>query len=116
MRTVKLRLEMDVCKSKGVVMSEIKTLDEFVDELIRLSNQAGYDPKAFRQMRARLGTVEAIKRLVIAGEIQSGFTRLKELGLLEWSLEAAVLKFPTEFTSEYEEAAKWRLDQAKEND
>ena len=94
-------------------MSEIKTLDEFIEESIRLSKQAGYNPTAFSQMRARHGTVEAIKKLVIAGDIKSGFIRLKELGLLEWSLEAAVLKFPNEFTSEYEEAAKWRLEQAK---
>jgi TfoX/Sxy family transcriptional regulator of competence genes len=62
---------------------------------------------------ARWGTKEAIRRLVISGDIQSGFKKAQELGLLDWSLEAAVLKFPDEFDSSVRQAAQWRLDQAR---
>ena len=53
-----------------------------------------------------------MKHLVVSSEIQSGFKRLKELGHLELSVEAAILKFPDEFTSEERDAARWRLEQA----
>jgi hypothetical protein len=50
---------------------------------------------------------------MVSGEIQSGFKRLRQLGLLEWSIEAAVTKFPDEFPRQIREAAEWRLQQAK---
>ena len=89
-------------------------LDAFIDETIRLARQKGYHPTAFIAMRQRHGTVPAISRLVVSGDIQSGFKRLRELGLLDWTIEAAVMKFPAEFNREVWEAAKWRLEQAKE--
>ena len=88
-------------------------LEAFIDELIRLSAKSGYHPTVFIGMRARHGTVPAISRLVTSGEIQSGFRRLQQLGLLDWTIEAAVTKFPDEFSREVQEAAEWRLRQAK---
>jgi hypothetical protein len=64
-------------------------------------------------MRAQHGTVEAIERLVQSGDVQSGFKRLKQLGLLEWTIEAAVMKFPTEFTRNARQCAEWRLQQVQ---
>jgi hypothetical protein len=87
-------------------------LEAFIDESIRLSRQHGYNPTAFIVMRARLGTIDAIAQLMVSGEIQSGFKRLQQLGLLEWSIEAAVTKFPDEFSRQIREAAEWRLQQA----
>ncbi len=87
------------------------TLEPFIDESIKRSNKKGYHPTTFIRMRSDYGTIPAIKRLVESGEPQSGFRRLKELGMLDWSLEAAVLKFPQDFpdrkTAEY---ARARLD------
>lgn len=60
-------------------------------------------------MRARYGTIEAIKRLVVSGEIQSGFKRLKALNRLQWSLEQCVLEFKDHFDKPTVECAKWRL-------
>lgn len=93
-------------------MPEADDLDRFIDESIRQSVAKGYRPATFIQMRQRWGTKEAIKRLAVSGEIQSGFVRLKDLELLEWSIEAAVLKFPTHFEKPYREAAEFRLSQA----
>ncbi len=89
-------------------------LEAFIDETIRIARERGYNPTAFIAMRHRHKTIEAISRLVINGEIQSGFRRLKTLGLLDWSIEAAVLKFPGEFTSEVRQCAEFRLRVARE--
>ena len=88
-------------------------LEAFIDESIRISGEHGYYPSAFTGMRRRHGTKVAIDRLVRSGDIQSGFKRLESLGLLEWTIEAAVLKFSDEFSRGLREAAEWRLSQAK---
>ena len=64
--------------------------EAFCDEGIRRARQAGYQPTVFQGMRARHGTVAAIEKLVQNGKAQTGFKRLKSLGLLDWSIEAAV--------------------------
>jgi hypothetical protein len=92
---------------------DIKALNDFVDESIRRSNEKGYYPSVFIEMRKNHGTVIATKRLVETSEIQSGFVRLKQLDLLDWSLEAAVIKFPILFDTMTREYAGFRLSQAK---
>jgi len=67
-------------------------------------------------MRRDHGTLEAIERLVQSGDIQSGFKRLKQLDLLRWTVEAAILKFPSEFTRNARDCAQWRLEQAEAED
>ncbi len=91
-------------------------LESFIDEMIRLSQQKGYHPKTFISMRERHKTVPAISRLVESGAIQSGFKRLDELGLLDWTIEAAVMRFPTEFSADTRECAEFRLRLAREGD
>jgi hypothetical protein len=85
-------------------------LESFIDELIRRSKERGYNPSVLVRMRAEHGTLEAIERLVQSGEVQSGFRRLKQLALLDWSIESAVTKFPTEFSRNARECAEWRLN------
>jgi hypothetical protein len=43
-------------------------------------------------MRRQHGAIEAIERLVQSGDIQSGFKRLQQMALLDWTIEAAVIK------------------------
>jgi hypothetical protein len=86
------------------------TLDQFVDELIRRAAAHRYVPTTFIRMRADYGTVSAIRKLVETSEPQSGFRRLKELGMLDWSLESAVLAFPCQFTAKTIKFARARLD------
>jgi hypothetical protein len=88
-------------------------LEAFVDELLKRAKERGYNPTIFQGMRRQYGTVQAIERLVQSGDIQSGFTPLKELGLLEWSIESAVVRFPSEFTRNTRECAQWRLQQVQ---
>ena len=96
-----------------VVMATNSELEAFIDESVRISMKNGYHPTAFLEMRSRYGTVGAMDRLMRSGEIQSGFKRLEALGLLEWSVEAGVLRFPDEFSREVRTAAEWRLAQAR---
>ena len=95
------------------IVSAEYDLESFVDESIRVSRANSYDPHIFVRMRTDHGTVGAIERLVRSGDIQSGLSRLVEMELSEWSVEAAVLRFPDEFSEQDRQAAEWRLCQAR---
>jgi hypothetical protein len=61
----------------------------------------------------RQGTLETINRLMRSSEVPSGFTRMVELGLKEWTLEWAVTseKFRSLFPDKLVQAnAQARLD------
>jgi hypothetical protein len=90
-------------------------LEAFIDETIRVSNEHGYHPTTFQRMRRDYGTIGAIERLVQSGDIQSGFTRLYDLGLVRWSIESAVTKFPGEFSRNAIKCSEWRLQQVGES-
>lgn len=89
-------------------------LEAFIDETIKRAAAAGYHPTEFIRMRRTYQTVPAISRLVVSGDIQSGFKRLQQLGLLDWSIEAAVLRFPEEFSRDVQECAAFRIKLALE--
>jgi|SRR5579863_1264125 len=91
------------------------SLEAFIDETIKLAKARGYSPTIFVGMRRQYGTIEAIERLVQSGDIQSGFKRLRQLGLLDWTLEAAIIKFSNEIGRHARDCAEWRLAQVKEN-
>ena len=85
-----------------------------VSSSLRLCQERGYHPTTFLQMQDRWGTKEAIERLVRGPYLQSGLRRLKQLNMLQWSVEQAVLDFPEEFPNrETRESAAWRLQQAR---
>jgi hypothetical protein len=92
-------------------------LDRWVDESIQQSQAKGYHPTEFIAMRDRHGTVPAMERLVESGHIQSGFLRLKKLGMAEmWSVEAGILKFSDRFTRKARDCAQFRLDHIDDKD
>ncbi len=84
-------------------------LESFIDESIRLSRKHGYHPTVFIGMRNRHGTIGAISKLVQSGDMQSGFKRLCDMGLADWTIEAAVLKYAAEFSSTDWKCAEFRL-------
>jgi hypothetical protein len=94
-------------------MQASTALDAYIDESIGVAIAHGYTPSTFQRMRRDHGTLEAMSRLVKNDDIQSGFRRLKQLGLLQWTIEAAILRFPDEFTRDARECAQWRLEQAQ---
>jgi hypothetical protein len=91
-------------------------LEAFVDEGMRLAKERGYNPSIFVGMRHQFGTIDAIERLVQSGEMQSGFKRLRQLGLLDWTIEAAVIRFAAEFSNNAKQCAEWRLQQVRPKD
>jgi len=75
---------------------------------------AGYYPSRFIEKMDRIGAVAYAKQLVTSGELQSGLRRLKELELLDLSIEHFVGRdpdFASLFTKGERDAANWRLDQ-----
>lgn len=76
----------------------------------------GYVPTAWQGMINSLGAVEAARRLVVSGDIQSGFTRLVHMGRLDLTVEMAVLhpRWDAIFGGDraVREAAWWRVAQA----
>lgn len=72
-------------------------LEEFVDKSIALNIEHGNTPHTLIQMRERMGTVAAITSLVPRSIATSGYLKAIKLNLIEWSLEAAVCRFPSQF-------------------
>lgn len=97
----------------GVPRTATPALEAFIDEMLKLARARGYVPTIFIGMRRQYGTVDAIERLVETGDIQSGFKRLRQLNLLDWTIEAAVLRFPDEFTRNARQCSEWRLNQVR---
>lgn len=91
-------------------------LEAFIDETIQKGREKRYIPTVFIGMRQQLGTIPAISKLIRSGDIQSGFKRLHNLNLLDWTIEAAVEKFPDEFTGDDLECAAFRLREARKED
>ncbi|MFF5217857.1 hypothetical protein [Micromonospora sp. NPDC000442] len=74
-----------------------------------------YHPTAWQVMIKEHGAAEAARRLVVSGDIQSGFERLVRLGRPDLTVEWAVTDpywLPL-FGPQYREAAQWRLDRAR---
>lgn len=94
----------------------LTALDAFLDEMIRRAGVLGYHPKVFISMRQRHGTIAAISKPVQSGDLQTGFKRLNGLGMLDWTIEAAVVKFSNLFSRDDLECAEFRLRMARGGD
>lgn len=72
-----------------------------------IAGTAGYT----RPMLERYGHVDALRRLVESGDLQSGFQALRDASLLDESFEQLVVNHGTVlFEKRTIEAAQWRLD------
>ena len=80
-----------------------------------LSLPSRYHPLAWIGMAEGWGAAEAARRLLISGDIQTGFERLVKAGRPELTVEWAVLdpKWRALFGEQHREAARWRLRQAQ---
>ena len=92
--------------------------DEFAracDAAIAECHKLGYVPKAWMEMVERHGAVEAAKRLLVSGDIQSGLLRLLLLGRVDLTVEHAVLdpRWADLFDDQDRQLAQWRLDQGQ---
>jgi hypothetical protein len=73
-----------------------------------------YHPTVWIGMTASLGATEAARRLVVSGDIQTGFGRLVQAGRPELTIEWEILnpKWNPLFSEPHREASRWRLRQA----
>lgn len=73
-----------------------------------------YHPTVWIHMSQTLGAAEAARRLVVSGDIQTGFDRLVQAGRPELTIEWALLDDNWEplFSEQHRDAARWRLRQA----
>jgi hypothetical protein len=73
-----------------------------------------YNPSGSIGMSRSLGATEAARRLVVSGDIQTGFGRLVSAGHPELTIEWAILnpRWEPLFSQQHREAARWRLRQA----
>jgi hypothetical protein len=73
-----------------------------------------YVPTAWTSMIGRHGAVEAAQRLVVSGDIQSGFGRLVKAGRPDLTIEWTILhpRWRSLFGRSHREASIWRLREA----
>lgn len=84
-------------------------LESMVDAAMERLGAHNYVPTTFVEMRAARGTAEAMRYLMAVREIETGLGTIHNLGLLDYSIEAIVLRFPTEFSRAAREIAEFRL-------
>ncbi|MFI5959729.1 hypothetical protein [Cryptosporangium sp. NPDC051539] len=86
--------------------------DEAVNACAKLSPP--YHPTAWIAMVAQWGASEAARRLVVSGDVQTGFGRLVTAGRPELTIEWMMLdpKWDPLFRDQRRDAARWRLRQA----
>ncbi|RMF70101.1 MAG: hypothetical protein D6740_08775, partial [Alphaproteobacteria bacterium] len=76
----------------------------------------GYYPHIFERMLSTHGGVQTARRLSRQGDIQDGLVKVVRHGREDLSVEHLMLQpeFADLFTDEEPQAARWRLEQARE--
>jgi len=91
----------------------INDFDSVVETAIKLyEEKIGQFATRTWQMIERYGKIEALSRLVVSADLQSGFKVLRDNGLLEYTFEAIVVKYKDKFKPNIVEAAQWRIQEA----
>ena len=93
-------------------MSRETLLQEIEDVLGVYEREIGVTASRTRQMIGRYGPVEALSRLAVSAELQSGFRVLRDLGRLEMTFETVIVRYADFFRGEVVKAARWRLENA----
>ena len=78
------------------------TFKDAIEQALQVSAEHGYHPTRFIQMWQRNPTMHMLEQMCIAGDIQTGFSRLAELGC--WSILSSKLSWTIPPT-----AASWPL-------
>jgi hypothetical protein len=92
-------------------MDHPATIEAFIEESIRHWRAHHVENALFMEMREVHGTVGAIKALLHKAGTASELHEFALSGLYDWSIEAAVIKFPAEFSPADVERARRRIDQ-----
>jgi hypothetical protein len=89
---------------------------QFIGYGERLTKEYGRTPRRWMNKRNQVGVIQATRCFVDSEKISDGLLWAVENGLEDYTLEAAVLRFPHEFNNDEEliTMANWRLSKAKE--
>ena len=81
---------------------------------IEICHELGYYPTRFTQMLDSIGARATAAKLVVNGDMQTGFKELIGRGRPELTMESIMLQseFANLFTAAELAAARWRLEQA----
>jgi len=95
-------------------MTEKELENEFytaVMQDVKILSKKGYTPRVFLDMIAKKGAIETAKQLVNSKEPSPGYTKLWEMGCLQYSVENQIQdkRWQSVFTDEEREKARERL-------
>ena len=78
---------------------------------VKILSKKGYIPRVFIDMIAKKGAIETAKQLVNSKEPSPGYTKLWEMGCLQYSVENQIQdkRWQSVFTDEEREKARERL-------
>lgn len=90
-------------------------LEAYADTMLHRAAEKGFRPIVLIRLRETYGTVRAFSKILRTDDIESGFRQMKQLGLVEWSVEAVVVRFTREFDQADVQLARRRLELAPPN-
>ena len=90
---------------------ETEFYNSVINDVKILKDKYGYYPRFFLDMIANIGAVETAKQLVNSSKPSEGYTRLWELGVLQYSVENQIQdeRWNDLFTDKEREKARKRL-------
>lgn len=91
----------------------LSALSQEIDTVITLYEKViGVPATRTRQMIERYGAIEALSKLVVSVDLQSGFRILRDRDQLDSTFEALIVRHEDLFRKNVVEAAQWRLKNA----
>ena len=91
-------------------MSLEALLQDIEDVIVVYEQEIWIPASRTRQMIERYGPIDALSRLAISAELQSGFKVLRDCNRLDMAFESLIVRHAQLFRGDVVEAAKWRLD------
>jgi hypothetical protein len=95
-------------------MAQLSFHDEIERAIQEYEGVTGHYAARTRKMITDHGEIGALSLLMVSPDLQTGFQALRDAGLLEYTFESIVVRFPHLFSPDVVQAARWRLDHAHE--
>lgn len=93
----------------------LSALSREIDNVIALyEKEIGVPATRTRQMIERHGAIEALSKLVVSADLQSGFRILRDRDQLDSTFEALIVRHGVLFRKSVVDAARWRLKNASQ--
>ena len=90
--------------SEAALKAEVVKVIKIYEEVI------GHPATRTWPMIEKYGVIEALSRLMISPDLQTGFKALRDINQLDKTFETLVVRFKHLFKPNIVEAAQWRLD------